>query len=81
MKFLGLLMGLVPLLASGALISKDCMQMGSDYFFKNPTSTATSQYYTCSPKQCTMVTNSASTKVGEVSPVECTAAFTSITEA
>ena len=74
MKFLGLLMGLMPLLATGALISKDCMQMGSDYFFKNPTSTATSQYYTCSPKQCTMVTNSASQRQTTKTIVECAAA-------
>ena len=74
MKFLALLLGFVPLLGSGALIFQDCQEMGSAYFFQNPTTTSTSQYFTCSPKQCTMITNQPSQLQTSKTVVECASA-------
>ena len=56
--------------AQAALISKDCSQIGSSSFYTNPSSTLGTS--TCSPKQCTMVTNTPAS-VSTVTKDECLA--------
>ena len=69
-----LVVAFVAFNAAAALISKDCTEIGSEAFFGwGSVTSANAAYgqYTCSPKQCTMVTNDAAATPSP-SPAECT---------